>query len=153
MLLSQKKEKKTLLIKENIKVNCKTTDKESVIKEIGAMLVHAGYVKEEYVQGMLEREDTFATYMGSGLAIPHGTEQVKKGVLETGIAVMVFPHGVMWGEEKAYIVIGIAAVGEEHMDVLEKIATMFCEDDTCGRLLNMNVEEIYDEIMEGDDLS
>lgn len=60
--------------------------------------------------------------MGSGLALPHGVESAKKEIKESGIAVMVFPEGTDWGGELVNVVIGIAGVGEEHLQILSVIA-------------------------------
>ena len=84
----EKTEKKALLMRENICVNCEPDTQEAVIRKVGQMLVNAGYVKQSYVGGMLEREKSFSTFMGNGLALPHGVEEAKKEVLSSGIAVL-----------------------------------------------------------------
>lgn len=95
MLFKSKKktEKKELLYRENIRVNCKAKTQEEVIKEVGQMLVDAGYVDQPYVEAMVKREESCSTFMGNGLALPHGVEEAKKDIKESGIAVMTFPEG------------------------------------------------------------
>ena len=88
----EKTEKKELLYRENIRVNCASADKEQVIRSVGQMLADSGYVDQPYVDAMVEREKTFSTFMGSGLALPHGVEAAKKEVKASGIAVMTFPQ-------------------------------------------------------------
>ena len=79
MLFKKKKEeKKELLYRENIRVNCESAPKEQVIRTVGQMLADSGYVDQPYVDAMVEREKTFSTFMGSGLALPHGVEAAKK---------------------------------------------------------------------------
>ncbi len=136
-------EKKDLLYKENIKVNCKSDTQENVIREMGQMLVDTGYVETPYIEAMLEREKTFSTYMGSDLALPHGVEAAKKEVKQSGIAVMVFPEGVTWGEEVAKIVIGIAGVGDAHIEILSIIAEKMMDAETAEQLVNGDVDTIY----------
>ena len=77
------------------------------------------------------------------MAIPHGIEEAKKDIKKTGLVLMTFPKGQEWGaSEKAKVVIGIAAVGDEHLKVLSKIAMTFSEKDGVEKLLKMNEEEI-----------
>ena len=73
-------EKKALLYRENVKVGCGPMDKEQVIRSVGQMLVDSGYVDQPYVDAMVEREKTFSTFMGNGLALPHGLEAAKSEV-------------------------------------------------------------------------
>mgnify|MGYP004589148657 FL=1 len=113
-----KSKKKELLLRDNIRVNCKADTQEQVIRQVGQMLVDSGYVKQSYVDGMVEREKTFSTFMGNGLALPHGVEAAKKEIKSSGIAVMTFPEGTDWDGNKVNVVIGIAGVGEEHLDIL-----------------------------------
>ena len=70
---------------------------------------------------MLEREKVFTTYMGMGIAIPHGTSEAKAQVKKTGITLVQYPEGVDFGDEKANLVFGIAGVGDEHLDMIQKI--------------------------------
>ncbi len=136
-------EKKELLDKQNIKVNCTNTDKIEVIKTVGQMLVDSGYVNQAYVDGMLEREKSFSTFMGAGLAIPHGVEQAKKEVISSGIAVMVFPNGIVWDEEKANIVVGIASAGEEHLEILGALSEKIMDEDSAQKLFTGDVDTVY----------
>ncbi len=132
-----------LLKKNNILLNCKAKPKEEVIREVGRLLYESGYVEESYIDGMLQREVTFSTFIGNGIAIPHGVEEAKKNIKRSGIAVMIFPEGTMWKEEPVYIVIGIAGVGEEHLDVLANIADKLSTEEAVNNLINSSVDEIY----------
>lgn len=146
MQLEKKEEKTTieLLQKKNILINCKEESKIKVIKKIGIMLEESGYVKPSYIDAMIEREKTFPTYMGNGIALPHGTESGKDGILASGIAVMVFPEGTDWDGEIAKVVIGIAGKDAEHLDILGNIAAKLGEEESVNTLLSMNVEEVFD---------
>lgn len=138
-----KKKKKGLLLKENIKVGCTAQPKEQVIRAVGQMLADSGYVDQPYVDAMLEREKTVSTYMGSGLALPHGVEAAKKQVKESGIAVMTFPEGIDWDGNMVHVVIGIAGVGEEHLEILATIADKMMDDDAADRLANGDADTVY----------
>lgn len=149
---ADKKEESTILKKENIKLDCKVTSKEEAIRAVGKMLCDSGYVDSGYVDGMIEREKTFATYIGNGIAIPHGTNEVKKAVKKSGIAVMVVPEGVEWGgDEKARMIVGIAGVGDEHLDILANIAENLSTPEEVEALLASNSKDkIYNIFVGGE---
>lgn len=138
-----KSKKKELLYRENVRVNCKVQSKEEVIREVGNMLVDAGYVKEAYVDAMLERENTFSTFMGNGLALPHGVESAKKEVKQSGIAVMTFPNGIDWSGNEVKVVVGIAGVGEEHLRILGIVADKMLDPEAADRIANADADTVY----------
>lgn len=137
------KQKKELLYRENIRVNCKAKAQDEVIREVGQMLVDSGYVDQPYVEAMLEREKTFSTFMGNGLALPHGVEAAKKDIKASGIAVMTFPEGTEWGGNQVNVVIGIAGVGEEHLRILSVIAEKMLDEATAKQLVEGDVDTVY----------
>lgn len=112
----------TVLKRVNIKTGLEPVSKEEAIKMAGDLLVKSGYVGAEYVDGMLAREKQVSTYMGRGIAIPHGENAVKDSVKASGIVVLQFPKGVDFGTDKAHLVIGIAGKGDEHLAILANIA-------------------------------
>ncbi len=132
-----------LLQKNNILLNCKAKPKEEVIREVGRLLYESGYVDEVYIEAMLKRELTFSTNIGNGIAIPHGIEEAKKNIKKSGIAVMIFPEGTLWKDELVYVVIGIAGVGEEHLEVLANIADKLSSPEAVKELITGSGDEIY----------
>lgn len=118
------------LVKEDIHLNEQAANKSEAIKKIAAALTSAGYVEEGYVDGMLERESQAATYLGIGIAIPHGTPKTRHLVKKTGVQVFCFPQGVEWGDdgEKAYLAIGIAASSDEHLELLRQLTHVLGAD-------------------------
>ena len=118
----------SILNKNNIVLGLESVSKEDAIKRVGEILAKEGYVKEEYIQAMLEREEIVSTYIGMGVAIPHGVGDAKKEVKKSGIAVLQYPNGIKFGDEVAYLVVGIAGVGDEHLTILSNIA-MSLEDE------------------------
>lgn len=140
----EKTEKKELLYRENIRTGCKADSQEAVIRQVGQMLVDSGYVDQPYVEAMLEREKSFSTFMGNGLALPHGVEAAKKDIKASGIAVMTFPEGTDWGGNTVNVVIGIAGVGEEHLQILSVIADKMLDADAASKLAAGDVNTVYD---------
>ncbi|HCA71561.1 MAG TPA: PTS mannitol transporter subunit IIA [Ruminococcaceae bacterium] len=112
-----------ILKMENIILNQKSETKEKAIERVGNMLLQSGYITPHYIEGMKKREEEFTTYIGSGIAIPHAVNEYKQEILETGLVMVQYPHGVEFGKNKiAYLVIGIAGKGDEHLGLLTKIA-------------------------------
>lgn len=105
--------------------------KEEVIRFCGRQLVDAGHVTEAYIQAMIERNEELSVYMGNFIAIPHGTEAAKKEVLSSGISLVQVPAGVNFGTEAdpkiATVLFGIAGLGDDHLDIIQKIS-IFCAD-------------------------
>ncbi|MBF0819616.1 PTS sugar transporter subunit IIA [Streptococcus acidominimus] len=105
--------------------------KEEAIRFCGRQLVDAGHVKEAYIEAMIERNAELSVYMGNFIAIPHGTDAAKKEVLSSGITIVQVPAGVNFGTEAdpkiATILFGIAGLGEDHLDIIQKIS-VFCAD-------------------------
>ena len=132
-----------ILETKNIFINQKSSSKEDVIRRIGEILSSQGCTDESYTQAMLDKEKVFNTYIGNEIAIPHGIEEAKKYIKKTGLVLMTFPEGLDWGaSEKVRVVIGIAAVGDEHLEVLQKIAMTFSDKRGLEDLLKLNEEEI-----------
>lgn len=132
-----------LLEKKNILLNCKAKAKEDVIREMGRMLYSSGYVDENYIEAMLQRENTFSTNIGNGIAIPHGVEEAKKNIIKSGIGIMIFPEGTLWNDDVVKIVIGIAGLGDEHLDILANIADKLSTEEAVEDLLKSSADEIY----------
>ena len=116
--------KKQVIIADGIRLGQKPVTKEEAIQAAGELLVKLGYVDESYVDAMQEREKLVSTYMGMGVAIPHGTTQAKGTVKKTGIVFLQYPEGVDFGSEKAQLVFGIAGIGDEHLDLLSKLCNL-----------------------------
>lgn len=127
-------EKKQVLIKEGIRLNQAPVSKEEAIQAAGELLHQLGYVDETYVDAMQEREKLITTYMGMGVAIPHGTSQAKGTVKKTGIVFLQYPEGVDFGDEKAQLVFGIAGIGDEHLDLLAKICEVLEDEEVLEKM-------------------
>ncbi len=134
------------LSNENIFLGMEVKTKEEVIKFAGEQLVKLGYVEPQYVEGMLAREELVSTYLGESIAVPHGTIEAKQFVNKTGIVFCQFPEGVQWGEDEddvAKMVIGIAAQGDEHIQVITAITNSLDDDEAVECLKSTtNAEDV-----------
>ena len=115
-------------------VGATAADKAEAIERVGGLLVAEGLVTDEYVRAMHEREANISTYLGNGIALPHGTGENQESILQTGLAVAQFPAGVPWGDEPARLVIGLAAKSEEHIPILSRLASVLEDAELCERL-------------------
>ncbi|HZG57974.1 PTS sugar transporter subunit IIA [Paenibacillus sp.] len=140
----------SILSVEKVKLNARAKDKTEAIRMAGRLLVDAGHVPPEYVDKMLEREALSSTYMGGSLAIPHGTNEAKPLVRSTGMSILVFPDGVPFGDgETAKLVVGIAAVGDDHLDILTNVAMICSDEDSFEAILAADSPEALIRIFEG----
>ncbi|AXD07721.1 PTS mannitol transporter subunit IIA [Salmonella enterica subsp. diarizonae] len=129
---------------DNIILNAQAKDKFDAIRITGNILKENGYVTDEYIKRMIVREEIVSTYLGNGLAIPHGTDGSDCEIIKTGISLVQFPDGVDFGDgNTAYITIGIAGKEAEHMDLLNKIALICIEEDNIQTLRNAtSIEQV-----------
>ena len=125
----------TLLERKNIVLGCTPVTPEEAIRACGRRMVESGYVDEAYIQGMLDREASFSVAIGSHVAIPHGTNDVKPLIKRTGVVVMTYPEGIDWNGDKVKLVVGIAAKGEEHLEVLGRIVAIASTDEDTDKLV------------------
>lgn len=130
---------------ENIRIGLPAEPKEKAIRRAGELLVTGGYAEPEYVDAMLRREELATTCLGMGLAIPHGTSDAKERVLHSGIVVLQYPDGVDFGGEKAHLIVGIAGVGDEHLEILARLSASFEDEELLQRLMTATAPQvIYD---------
>ena len=115
-------ENNTLLNEGNILLCLESESKEEAIIRAGELLFNNGYTKYEYIDSMLERENIISTYIGLGIAIPHGTESGKSEVEKAGIIVLQYPKGIKFGTQTAYLLIAVAAKHDEHLEIISSIA-------------------------------
>ncbi|HGO5857027.1 TPA: fused PTS fructose transporter subunit IIA/HPr protein [Mannheimia haemolytica] len=127
----------------NIRLNGSASNKEEVIRFVAAKLVAKGNVAAGYEVGMLNRETQTSTFLGNGIAIPHGTLDTRDLVKETGVQIIQLPQGVEWGEgNTAYVVIGIAAKSDEHLTLLRQLTTVLSDEEAAAILAKtQNLDE------------
>jgi mannitol/fructose-specific phosphotransferase system IIA component len=130
---------------ENIMLNLPAEDSDTVIRRCGKMLVDSGYAGEKYVEGMLARDHSFSCAIGNFIAIPHGEKEYKEHILSPGIVVLVYPEGIDWHGVPVHLVIGIAARGEEHLDILGNVVDNIDDGQDVLNLIKKNdPQAIYD---------
>ncbi|PKH24351.1 bifunctional PTS fructose transporter subunit IIA/HPr protein [Enterobacterales bacterium CwR94] len=134
-----------------IHLNSQASDKQTAIRQVAAALTSAGNVAEGYVEGMLNREQQTTTYLGNGIAIPHGTTDTRDLVLNTGVQVFQFPQGVNWGDDQtAYVVIGIAAKSDEHLSLLRQLTHVLSDDNVAEQLKTTTSAETLRSLLMGE---
>lgn len=122
------------LSQQDIHMGATASNKQDAIQQVAAALTAAGSVNPAYVDGMLQRELQTSTYLGNGIAIPHGTTDTRDLVLKTGVQVFQFPQGIAWGEETAYVVLGIAARSDEHLTLLRQLTHVLSDENVAERM-------------------
>ncbi|HIW32357.1 MAG TPA: PTS sugar transporter subunit IIA [Candidatus Paenibacillus intestinavium] len=127
----------SMLSVEKIKVHAPVKTKEEAIKLVGQMLVDAGHVPANYIEKMLERELLVSTDLGGGLAMPHGTNEAKSLIISTGLSIITVPEGIDFGgDEPVRLIIGLAAIGDDHMDILTNVAMLVSEEEEMERIIS-----------------
>ncbi|MEU8245563.1 PTS sugar transporter subunit IIA [Nonomuraea sp. NPDC048916] len=123
-------------------------DREEAIRRCGRALVDVGAVTEPYIEAMLQRERTLSTYVGEGVAIPHGTAAAKEVVRHDAICVVRFPDGVDWEGERVTLCVGIAAKGDGHVPLLAALADILLDPERARGLREATeVHQVVKELM------
>ncbi len=82
------------LCEHDIFISDERLDKATALHRVVEKLSAAGNTTTDYLRGMLDREAQISTYLGNGIAIPHGTPESRDAVLQTGVKVIVFRHAL-----------------------------------------------------------
>ena len=135
----------------NIHLAASADNKQQAITLAANALEQAGYVEGGYLQGMLGREQQTSTFLGNGIAIPHGTLETRSMVKNTGVQIFQFPQGIEWGEGNiAYVVIGIAARSDEHLALLRQLTHVLGDEDTAAKLATLTDVKKFRAILMGE---
>ena len=127
-----------VLALENIIITDDIKTRTEALEIINDHFVAGGYTTKRYLEGMIKKEKEFDTNIGNGLAIPHGSVDYKDEILKTGLVVLVCKNGVKWNDEDVKLIIGIAGKGDEHLDVLAKLATEFETKEKVDQFIALN---------------
>ncbi|MEU4407047.1 PTS sugar transporter subunit IIA [Streptosporangium sp. NPDC023963] len=117
-----------------IRLAASAADRDDAIRQCGEALLAVGAVESAYIDTMLERERSISTYVGEGVAIPHGTLAAKDAVQHDAISVVRFPGGVDWDGDRVTVCIGIAAKGDGHVRLLAELAQILMDPDQARAL-------------------
>ncbi|AVT34204.1 MULTISPECIES: PTS sugar transporter subunit IIA [unclassified Plantactinospora] len=123
-----------LLDRRAIRLTEVAADRDDAIRRCGEALVDIDAVHPEYVRTMLDRERSVSTYVGEGVAIPHGTLAGKDLVHRDALAVLRFPDGVDWGGQPVTVCVAIAARGDGHVELLASLAEILLDTDRARAL-------------------
>jgi multiphosphoryl transfer protein len=119
-----------------ILLQARAADKQEAIYQAGQLLVESGCIEAGYITSMLSREKVANTYLGNGIAIPHGMPADRNLIKQTGIAVVQFPVGVSWNPgDTAHLIVGIAAKSDEHIEVLKRLTRVLGDKAQVDRLV------------------
>ena len=129
------KQQNDVLVLKNILVGQPSVTKEEAIERAGQLLLDGGYVMPGYIDAMKEREKVVTTYIGNGVAIPHGVGEARDMILKSGVSVIQYPEGIVFGDGKtAYLVIGIAGKENEHMKIISSLAEYMLDEEALKKL-------------------
>ena len=131
-----------ILTPETIELKASLGSQEEAIRRAGTLLVENGNVEQRYVDSMFEREKSVSTYMGNAVAIPHGTNEAKQWVTRSGLSIITVPEGVEYGDgEVAKLIVGIAGKGDDHLEILSKIALVVSEEENVEKIVAAETKE------------
>lgn len=139
------------LVENDIHLAAQADDKQQAITAVAQAFVEKGLVEEGYLQGMLAREQQTSTFLGNGIAIPHGTLDSRHLVKQTGVQIFQFPNGVKWSDDNiAYLVIGIAAKSDEHLAILRQLTHLLGDEDIAEKLAKTTDAQEFIALFNGD---
>lgn len=125
------------LNEEHVLLNMKAKDKWEAIEQVGTVLIHRGNVGDHYIEEMKQRERVFSTYLGNGVALPHGMNAKSDQIKKAGISIAQYPQGITFADgQKAYILIAIAGKGEKQLSILSRLAEIIEQKDTVNKLIH-----------------
>ena len=136
-----------MLAREAVVTGLPSVSKEEAIRYVGNLLVERGHVGQSYVDAMVEREEKVSTFLGNGVAMPHGTFESKEAIVRSGIVVAQYPDGVDWGVGTAHIVIGLGAVGDDHVAILSHMAEILQDEDQAEALWDTTDQELLYKVL------
>ncbi|MCG8569767.1 MAG: phosphoenolpyruvate--protein phosphotransferase [Spirochaetes bacterium] len=138
------------ILPENVGLASQVTSKTAAIAAVGKLLTDSGFIEERYIESMLERETIANTYIGNGIAIPHGLPKNRDAINKTGISVLQVPNGVEWNPgETVKIVVGIAAMSEEHIEVLQHLTYLLDDVEAVNTISATNDKNLIIEKISG----
>ena len=134
-----------ILVPDSVILNGTATTRDAAIDEAGRLLLDRGAVDEGYITAMHEREESVSTYMGSYLAIPHGTNAAKDHIRKSAVSVIRYPNGIDWNGKQVKFVVGVAGLNNEHLHILSSIAKVFTSK---AQVAELESATTVDEVLE-----
>ena len=134
-----------ILVADSVILNGTATTRDAAIDEAGRLLLDRGAVDSGYIDAMHEREESVSTYMGSFLAIPHGTNAAKDHIMKSAVSVIRYPNGIDWNGKEVKFVVGVAGINNEHLQILSSIAKVFTNK---AQVAQLEAATTVDEVLE-----
>jgi PTS system mannitol-specific IIA component len=142
----------SLLTESSIRLDSVAGDRDEAIRATGQALLEAGAIDEGYIDAMFERERSVSTYVGEGVAIPHGTLAGKDSVKDDALVVLRFPTPVDWDGNEVSVTVGIAAKGNGHIAILSQLASILLDPEAAAALRGATTtDEVYALLASSDD--
>lgn len=138
---------------EDIIMNKSFNSKEEAINFVGSHMYNSGYVTYPYINTMIERDRLASTYIGNGVAIPHGTDEARKHVIKSSVVVVQIPNGLIYNDGIAYVLFGIAGKENEHMEILSNIALICSDEDNVKHISQATTKDEILKILSGEQRS
>lgn len=126
--------KKPILSKDNIFLGLKSVSRDEAIQKAGELLIAGGYVSDAYLEAMFEREEIVSTYIGNGIAIPHGVGKARGLIKSSGLVILQYPDGIDYNGNTCHLVIGISGKDNDHIKILANIAEQFSDEEQAKKL-------------------
>ena len=123
-----------ILAPESVRLGLPSVTKEEAIRLCGEVLVQAGAATPDYIDGMFAREQQVSTYLGEGVAIPHGTNESRQYITAAALGFLQFPDGIDWDGNRVLLCIPIASASDEHLEILSSLAGVLMEPESAERL-------------------
>ena len=130
-------EKDTLTVSpQQILLNAQVTTKDDALELISQNLSSLGLVSGDYLGALRAREETVSTYLINGVSIPHGVNEAKDQVVQTGVFIVQAPQGVLWNDkgDVARLIVGIAAKGQDHLGLLQRLTEVVMDEALAEKL-------------------
>ncbi|MBG6054210.1 PTS system mannitol-specific IIA component [Salinibacterium sp. CAN_S4] len=140
-----------LLAEASITLDASASSRDDAIRQAGAGLMAVGAIDESYIDAMIDRENSVSTFMGEGVAIPHGTLAAKDSVKSDALSLVRFPDGVDWDGNDVRLAFGIAAKGNGHIALLSQLATVLMDPEKAAALRAATTTEQVYALLESED--
>ncbi|WP_186181750.1 phosphoenolpyruvate--protein phosphotransferase [Burkholderia gladioli] len=141
----------SLLTAGQVRLAARAASRHDAIDQAGALLVEAGVIEPAYVASLHGREQVSNTYLGHGVAIPHGLQEDRHLIRRTGVAVLQLPDGVEWRDgERARLVVAIAAQSDQHIVLLQRLTRLIADPARLAQLLATRDPLAIVNVLDGD---
>lgn len=143
--------KKPILSKENIFLGLPSETRDEAIERAGKLLIESGYVSPDYLDAMFQREEIVSTYIGNGVAIPHGVGKARDLIKSSGLVVLQYPKGIKYNGNDCYLVIAISGKNNDHIKILSNIAEQLSDEEKAHELWKTtDLDAVYNVFVNGE---